>query len=356
MRWSLLVLFLSLFNVPAWADLVLAPRYENIRGEQNELANRFILKGRLNGNLGPFALFVEGFGEYETQEDQAFVRRSPSRGYLQEAYVEFKLDSFHVRVGRQAIRWSEMWSLPSLDFWTGRRWSRLFFDPFQDQLTHSTGGSFAYAQESWSLDLVGVGEAAENTYPVPVTEVVSDLATSFGGRLKVDVAGFGLSLVSAQILKVNHYGLSANYAFEQAVPKFEYGYVDDTAAPENLKSDRSFATAGVDLFLGSWILLPQVTVFEVNAPSGTQSQTSYYVSAQWNPHRHSVFFQLYQNSTTEDLFANASYAYNWTDSLTSTVFAQSYQGKDNGLYSIYEQITGGYVVGLRLEMTGNLPF
>lgn len=356
MNRSLLFLLLSFVVTPAWADLVLAPRYEYIRGEQDELANRLILKGKLNANLGPFGVFAEGFGEYESNEDQAFVRRSPSRGYLQEAYLEFKLDSFYVRVGRQAIRWSEMWSLPSLDIWSGRRWSRLFFDPFQDQLTHPTGASFSYARESWSLELVGVGEVAESSYPVPVSEATPEKNTSFGGRLKADVAGFGLSFVSAQILNRNHHGMTANYAFEQAVPKFEYGYVDDTTLPEAMKSDRSFATAGVDLFLGNWIVMPQVTAFEVNTQSGSQSQTSYYVSAQWNPSRHDVFFQVYQNATSEDLFVNASYAYNWTDSLTSTVFAQSYQGKDGGLYDIYEQITGGYVVGLRLEMTGNLPF
>ncbi|MGE9743295.1 hypothetical protein [Bdellovibrio bacteriovorus] len=352
------LVLLALLMISPWAraDLVFAPRYEYIRGQEDELANRLILKGKLNSNLGPFGIFIEGFGDFEGNEDQAYIRRSPSKGYLQEAYLEFKLDSFYVRVGRQAIRWSEMWSLPSLDVWSGRRWARLFFDPFQDQLTHPTGASFSYARETWSLDLVGIGDVAESTYPIPAPEPVEEKNTSFGGRLKMDVKGFGLSLVSAQILNRNHYGFTANYAFETAVPKFEYGYVDDTTLPDTIKSDRSFGTVGMDLFLGNWVVLPQVTAYEVNTLTGTQTQVSYYVSAQWNPNRHDVFFQLYQNDTTKDLFVNASYGYNWTDYFTSTIFAQSYQGKDGGLYDMYEEITGGYVVGLRLEFTGSLPF
>lgn len=332
------------------------PRYEYLRGEEDELANRLILKGKLNGSVGPFGIFIEGFGEFEGNEDQAYIRRSQSRGYLQEAYVEFKRDSFFVRVGRQALRWSEMWSLPSLDIWSGRRWSRLFFDPFQDQLTHPTGASFTFAREAWSLELVAIGETADVTYPIPIEEPEVEENTSFGGRFKFDIAGFGVSVLSAQKLDVNHYGLAANYAFDHAVPKFEYGYVDDTALPQTVKSDRSFATLGLDLFLGNWIILPQVTYFEVNTLSGTTNQTSYYVSAQWDPQRHEVFLQLYQNATTKDFFANASYGYNWTDSFTTTVFAQTYQGREGGLYDIYQEITGGAVFGVRLELTGNVPF
>lgn len=340
----------------AQADLVLAPRYDYIRGSKEELAHRLLLKGTLNAGSGPFSLFVEGFGELEENEDQAFIRRSPSQGYLQEAYLEFKLDSFYVRVGRQAIRWSEMWSLPSLDVWSGRRWSRLFFDPFQEQLTHPTGALFSYATDRWSVDLVGVGETAVSTYPEPLPKGEEAENNSFGGRLKLDLSGVGLSFVSAQILNRNHYGLTANYAFDYLVPKVELGYVDDTTLPSTVKRDRSFATVGADLFLGNWIILPQVTAFEVNLATQSETQTSLYLSAQWNPNRHNVFVQVYQNSSAQDLFMNVSYGYNWMDWLTTTVFAQSYQGRDGGLYDIYEQITGGPVFGLRVDMTGSLPF
>ncbi|WP_374029180.1 hypothetical protein [Bdellovibrio bacteriovorus] len=352
----LFFLALLVFSSLAKADLVLAPRYEYIQGQEEELANRFILKGKLNATAGPFGIYAEGFGEYEMNEDQAFIRRSPSRGYLQEAYMEFKLESFFVRVGRQALRWSESWTLPSLDIWTGRRWNRLFFDPFEDQLTHSTGASFTYATEVFSLELVGIGELAENDFPQPIPEVENEENTSFGGRAKWNVGGFAFSFLSAQVLKKYYYGGTANYAFDHAVPKVEVGYSNDTGNEiPGIKKERLFGLIGVDLFLGNWVILPQLSYFETGDITGNETQTSFYLTAQWNPDRHDLHFQVYQNPKAEDSFLSVTYGYNLTDYFTAAIFAQNYEGND-GLYKIYEDITGGFVAGLRLQLTGNLPF
>lgn len=339
----------------ARADLTAGARYDYIQGKEEELANRLIVKSKLNGNLGPFGIYAEGFGEFEGNEDQAFIRRSPSHGYLQEAYFEFKLDSFFVRVGRQALRWSESWTLPSLDVWTGRRFNRLFFDPLADQLTHSTGASFTYAKDNFSLELVGIGELAENFYPVPIPDSEPEKNTSFGGRVKWNWGGFGFSAMSAQVLKKNYYGVTGNYAFDTAVPKFEAGYVNDTTAGLPMKRDAAFYTLGCDIFWGNWILLPQVSVFDVNGLTKNETQTSYYLSGQWNPNRHDVQLQIYRNATNEDSFMSASYGYNVTDYFTASAFVQNYDGLE-GLYQIYHEITGGLVMGVRLELTGNLAF
>lgn len=347
-----------LFLMPAVvrADLTAAPRYDYIRGNIEELANRLMVKAKLNTNQGPFGVFAEGFGEFEQNQDQIFIRRSPARGYLQEAYLEFKLDSFFVRVGRQALRWSETWTLPSLDIWTGRRFNRLLFDPLPEQLTHSTGALFSYAKGDFSLDFVGVGEVAENFYPVPIPEVEAEKNTSFGGRAKWSMGGFGFSALAAQVLKKNHYGLTGNYAFDVAVPKFEVGYSYDTTADLAAKRDTKFSSIGCDLFLGNWIVLPQVSNFEVILPNGeSEFQTNYYFSAQWNPSRHDIQMQAYQNPNTKDVFASLSYGYNVTDYFTASGFVQNYDG-EQGLYKIYKDITGGPVFGLRLELTGNMVF
>ncbi|XGC80233.1 hypothetical protein ACES2L_12955 [Bdellovibrio bacteriovorus] len=354
MRLGLFVI-LVLTSIMARADLTGSARYEYIRGSEEELAHRFIVKSKLNSNLGPFGIFVEGFGEVEGNEDQAFIRRSPSKGYLQEAYLEFKLDSFYVRVGRQALRWSESWTLPSLDVWTGRRFNRLFFDSLADQLTHPTGASFTYAADTFSLELAGIGEVAETTYPIPIPETDNEKNTSFGARVKWTLGGFGFSALSAQVLNKNVYGLTGNYAFETAVPKFEVGQITDTSILSPLKKDQSFVTAGCDLFLGNWIVLPQVSYFETNGLSGEDQQSSYYLSAQWNPNRHDIQVQVFTNTTTEDSFGSISYGYNWTDYFTILGFVQNYSGQ-TGLYQIYEEITGGPVFGLRMELSGNLAF
>lgn len=339
----------------AKADLTGSARYEYVRGSEEELANRVIVKSKLNSNLGPFGIFVEGFADLEGNEDQAFIRRSPSKGYLQEAYFEFKLESFFVRVGRQALRWSESWSLPSLDVWTGRRFNRLFFDPLADQLTHSTGASFTYAKDTFSLELAGIGELAETTLPVPYPEIENEKDTSFGGRAKWTLGGFGFSATMAQVLKKHYMGLTGNYAFDTAVPKFEIGQAVDASLAAPLKKDTNFGTLGVDLFLGNWIILPQVSTFEVNQGTESEYQTSYYLSAQWNPNRHDIQVQVFQNSTTQDSFMSASYGYNWTDYFTILGFVQNYAGQ-TGLYQVYEEITGGPVVGVRMELSGNLAF
>ncbi|MEK2646556.1 hypothetical protein [Bdellovibrio sp. BCCA] len=354
MRFGVL-LFLLLNTVIARADLTGAARYDYIQGKEEELANRLVVKSKLNSNVGPFGIFVEGFGEFEGNEDQAFIRRSPSRGYLQEAYFEFKLESFFVRVGRQALRWSESWTLPSLDVWTGRRFNRLFFDPLSDQLTHSTGASFSYAKENFSVELVGIGELAENFYPVPIPETENEKNTSFGGRVKWNMGGFGFSAMSAQVLKKYYYGLSGNYAFDTAVPKFEVGYMNDTTPNLPVKRDQMFANIGCDLFLGNWIILPQISYFEVNGLTENEAQTAFYMTAQWNPNRHDIQMQVYQNPKSEDAFVSASYGYNLTDYFTASAFVQNYEGKQ-GLYKIYEDITGGLVMGVRFELTGNLAF
>ncbi|MGZ3773474.1 MAG: hypothetical protein ACXVCY_17780 [Pseudobdellovibrionaceae bacterium] len=354
MRFCYLALFL--ISSAAFADITLAPRYEYILGRQDELADRMILKSKLNANKGPFGIFVEGFGEFEQNQEQVNIRRSPDKGYLQEAYLEFKLESFYIRVGRQALRWSESWTVPSLDIWTGRRWNRLLFDPISEQLTHSTGASLSYAAGDFSLDLVGVGELADNFYPLPVPEIANEKNTSFGGRVKWKFAGIGFSTLAAQVLKKNYYGISANYALDSAVPKMEVGYSYDNSTDIATKRDARFATVGCDLFLGNFIILPQLSYFEVLLPNGdSEFQTSYYVSGQWNPNRHDVQIQFYQNPKTEDLFAGVSYGYNVTDYFTASGFIQNYDGI-NGLYKIYKEITGGPVVGVRFEMTGNLAF
>lgn len=338
------------------ADLTAAPRYEYIRGKEEELANRLMVKAKLNTSKGPFGVFLEGFGEFEQNQDQILIRRSPAKGYLQEAYLEFKLDSFYVRVGRQALRWSESWTLPSLDVWTGRRFNRLLFDPLPEQLTHSTGASFSYAKGDFSLELVGIGDLAENFYPIPIPEIEAEKNTSFGGRAKWSFGGFGFSALAAQVLKKNYYGFSGNYALDVAVPKFEVGSSYDTTLDLPIKRETKFATVGCDLFLENWIVLPQVSYFEVALPNGeSEFQTSYYVSAQWNPNRHDLQVQAYQNPKTEDLFASLSYGYNLTDYFTASGFIQNYDGNE-GLYQMYKEITGGPVVGVRFEMTGNLAF
>lgn len=339
----------------ARADLTVSPRYDYFLGAETELANRFLVKTQLNAGKGPFSVFIDGFTEFEGNESQRTVRRSPPRGYLQEAYFELKMESFFVRVGRQALRWSESWTVPSLDVWTGRRWNRLFLDPFSEQLVHPTGVAFSYAPGNFSLDLVGVGEAAESTFPMPIHSVKPDSDTGYGIRSQWMWGGLGLSVVGAEAQKKRYYGMSGNYAFDKAVPRFEIGSSHDVSPNQNKNTEQSFSTLGCDIFLDNWILLPQVSAYEVLTADQKDIQTTFYLSLQWNPDKHNLQVQSFQNLKAKDSFFGVSYGYNVTDNFSASGFVQNYQGQQ-GLYKIYEDITGGMVFGFRLEVTGNLAF
>ncbi len=355
-----LLSFLLLISTGAQADLTFSPRYEYVAGA-DELVNRFILKSKLNANAGPLSVYVEGFGDFDSSPSATGARRSPQQGYLQEAYLEFKHNSFYIRLGRQAMRWSETWSVPSLDIWTGRRFNRLYFDPLSEQLTHSTGASFSYASQVFSLDMVVVNELAETTYPEPFPRTLSDNPdhlTSFGGRAKLNMGGFGFSAIGAQVVEKKTYGLTANYAFDRFVPKFEIATSHDDGVLVLNRRDEYFSTLGCDIFLGNVILLPQVTFYDFGAlyQRNNDFQSAYYLSLQWNPNRHDLQAQVYFNSTTQDSFASLSYGYNISDYFTLTGFVQNYHGYDGSLYNTFQNITGGFVGGLRAEFSGNLPF
>lgn len=349
-----------LLSFAARADFSIAPRYEYIAG-RGELANRLILKSKMNASAGPFGIYMEGFGEVEGTNEPALIRRSQSQAYLQEAYIELKLDSIFIRAGRQAMRWSESWSIPSLDVWTGRRLNRLLLDPLSEQLTHSTGMSVSYASKIFGIDLVAVSELSEYIYPEPYPRTLiknENNDASYGGRIKLDTNGFGLSAMGAQLIQKSHYGVSANYAFSSIVPKFEFGTSHDRTKGLLTNRDEYFTTIGCDIFLGNVILLPQITVYDFGNLKNRSNdyQSAYYFSFQWNPNKHDIQTQFFYNSTSKDSYSSLSYGYNWSDYFTTAGFVQNYEGSDGGLYNLYEDITGGFVAGIRLELSGNLAF
>ena len=153
----LFIFHLQVASVATAADFVFNPRYEVIR--QNEpgkeiLIHRTLITSHFLAQSSRAKFYIDGFGEYEgAPSSQREWRRQENRAYLQEAYVEFKGDIFFMKIGQQALRWSDSWILPSLDVWTARRYERLFVDPLPQQLSHSAGAVFTIAQEKWSADL-----------------------------------------------------------------------------------------------------------------------------------------------------------------------------------------------------------
>lgn len=351
----------TLFAAHGRADFSLTPRYEYITANSYEFANRLLLKSKLNFTHGDFGFYLDGFGEFDANKAQSEIRRSPPRGYLQEAYGEYKKDAIYIRAGRQALRWSEMWVVPSLDIWTARRWNRLYIDPLSEQLVHPTGLSLTYAVQDFSVDVVGITNLAENTYPEPVPSASPPKSdeTNAGLRLQYDIKGFHFSGLAAKQEKKLLYGLSANYAFESAVPKLEVGLRRDTAVnPTFGRRDESFAALGLDLFLGSWVITPQVTVFdygELRQASG-EKMSILYTSVQWKVEPHDFQAMGFVNPTNKDSFWSLSYSYNVNSYFSAGGFLQEYYGENQSLHWLYRDMTRGVVAGLRLEFSSDWAF
>lgn len=339
------ILFLF-FPALALAEVTVNPRYDYFQGQSEELANRLVLSASLAEEKGPFKIFFEGFGDFETNEDQRFLRRSPMRGYLQEAYIEFNFEAFYLRAGKQAMRWSESWVLPSLDIWSGRKFNRLYFDPFKDQLNHSSGLSLSYAGTSYSLDIALVGEYAETQLPYPFPEKTQEAQgeLSYGLRFKSQVWSADYSLIAAKVPESEVFGLGLNYAFNDWVPKFEIG-----TQQSNGKDRGSFLTLGADLFLGDWILVFQGTQLQDKSRISEQDQTLLYGSLQWRVEKHEVNLQTYINITLKDRFLSASYGYQVHPLVNLSGFIQNYGG-EQGLYAVYQELTQETVVGVRAEL------
>lgn len=340
--WVLFIFFPAL----AMAEVTVNPRYDYFQSQNEELANRLVLSASLAEEKGPFKLFVEGFGDFETNEDQRILRRSPMRGYLQEAYLEFNFEAFYLRAGKQALRWSESWVLPSLDVWSGRKFNRLYFDPFKDQLNHSSGVSLSYAGSSFSLDIALIGEYAETQLPSPLPETLQTAKDelNYGLRFKSQIMSIDYSLIAAKVPDSEVYGMGLNYAFDDWVPKLEVG-----TQQKDGEALGSFVTLGGDLFLGDWVIVFQGTQLQDKSRVHQQDQTLLYGSLQWRPEKHELTLQAYANTTLKDEFLSASYGYQIHSLVTLSAFVQNYRG-EQGLYAVYQEMTQETVVGVRAEL------
>lgn len=353
-----------LFFFPSRADVILVPKFEGVGSQKGTLASREMAKFKIDYLGGAFGFYLEGFAEAENDSYQREVRRLAHRGYLQEAYFEARLQRFFLRAGVQAQRWSEMWATPSLDVWTGRRWNRLYLDPLSEQLTHPSGILLSYGGEAISLDLMLVDHSGENFYPEPLPERGSDPDPTeelYGGvRLRTQVGGLGFSVVAAKADRQDLVGLGANYAWAQWVSKVEYGSLvkkEKSLYSEDRIRDY-FVSLGGDIFLDKWTLQPQMTYYNLTESdfSLEPEQSLFYLSGVYASGKLEVQFQGTWNIKTEDTFESLLLGWNWSEMMTSSVFVQNYSGAGTALTRVYQDLTGGLVAGVRIEMNLGAQF
>ncbi len=360
------------FAEPTEIQIEFVPRLDAWQANDElaqEFKREFYLRSAIDlmaqSGLTSYRSRIEGFVTRDFAEEgknplgAPDIRKTRDESDLNEAWLDVSHDSLGLRIGRQPIRWSQSWTLPSLDLFSGRRFNRLFHDPLLDQLTHpdairitSSGKVF---ERAYDLDLVRVFKTAPFRFAQPLTNRErEDLhETAFRGSLKLgllDLAVIGSHRFEPRLSKNEIVsGIQGSYAFEDFVMKSELG---------NSDRDAVFFMLGMDWFLDEWFLGPQMTVFRdpfLQAPTG---EALFYLPIRYNKEKWTYEFDLLKGfgaaSSGDDSFSSLRVTYEFVTGFNAGVAVQNYRGQTGRFLGTAKALTGGNTAGIRLEYTGGL--
>lgn len=311
------------------------PSLEYIGGSPTQ-SQRAGLKGSTYFLYGNWTLYSEGFLETDGAR-AAEARRSQKTSILQELSLEFKYEAFLIRVGRQPVRWSEAWTLPSLDGWTGRRYNRLFFDALSEQLIHPTGTLISLSNDTFTTDFFYSLQPVMDILPAPFPESERTWNTEWGAHGKVRMgAGLDAELVYFDKLDKKLYGTAFYFATDYFVPKLELG--------QDSKKNR-FGIFGLDAFFGKFSILPRITRFSTDGALGTNA----HLTVRWDSTSSWAEAQGFRD-TTLARFYSLRYGIRLGKGVEWSFFAQRYEGAENTLFGLYQTMTGGSVAGTKLAI------
>ena len=346
----------------AHADLQveIVPRLEtwqNDRSLMQEIYGRLAIDGTKSYGSTSLRARTEGFASYDFAQQELSpvggpdLRKSRREADLSELWFDASFESFGLRVGRQPIRWSQSWTLPSLDILTGRRANRLFFDPLIDQLTHPDAlrltKTISIGSQTIAAELVRVYAAAPNRFAEPLKNV--DRVDNHETAVKISsrFGSFDVGLLASYRFEPRVHkddvisGLFGSYAFEDFVFKFEAG---------NSSRDAAFEMVGTDWFWGDWIFGPQVTFSRDPLLGTSESETLVYIPLRYSGNR--WIFELDFMQAIRNRFVSIRVGRELFEGLMLSVAAQDYRGSSQSLLGQAEALAGGQVYGLRLEYSG----
>jgi|GEM_PF-5203161 len=314
-------------------------RLDYIQGTEL-LGARAAIKPVIDLSAGRFRLHGEAFLEADAFEKLPYSEPGHYRYFLQEAYGEIDLSPFTLRAGYQSVRWSESWSVPSLDFWTARRWDRYFLDPVAEQLIHPLGVLLRYADDSFELEGFGSFRTPTDTLPLGVDEESVEQRFDSGGRMKLRLWGLDFSPAYAFIDYRHHYGFALSYAFDSVVAKIEAGHEGSNA---------EFGIAGLDIFIGEFSLFPQLTMYRPPEVSALELITYVPLRYETGPNKFEVQFLRTQAG---EIFIGGEYGRALDDNFTFSAFAQDYRSNGEGFISSFDKlVNAGWIGGMRLTVT-----
>jgi hypothetical protein len=338
------------------SSFTLNPRFEGVGADGRDFSDRTFLKTQSLIKNGSFGFNTEAYFEYDfanldvEPRGTPDLRKSRSTAALQEAYLDYQMGPVFFRAGRQPVRWSQSWTVPSLDIFTGRRWNRLFLDPVPEQLTHPDGVLISYAVADIEAEVFQLIQTAENIFPQPFPNIDRRLDPQTGVRIKARLNGLDLQLVSRFSADDNLFGASANYALNCCVLKAEAGQSGE---------QRGFTILGLDVFESFWggdlTFGPQVTWYQDPLLTHLKVESIVYAPMRYAYGRTSVELQYYDHLQKRERFTAALVAHElgeiWKTAFKLTGYAQRYEGEQGRLFGIYEYLTDSNIYGVRLDLT-----
>lgn len=325
---------------------------------RSDWAQRLFLKTQAMVKNDWFSFNTEAFFERDLAQADLEPLGSPdlrkSRAYaaLQEAYVDARWSSVFLRVGRQPVRWSQSWTLPSLDRFTGRRWNRLFVDPVPEQLTHPDGVLLSYASSEIEAEIFQVVQTAENMFPQPIANTDRMTESQTGVRVKARLKGVDVQLVLHNRPDETFVGNALSYAFDCCVLRAEAGMSHD---------ERGFVIAGFDYFgtfaesIGGEINFgPQLTWYQDPLVTGKDVEAVAYVPIRLAWGKNAIELQGYRNLKVDEDYAALLLSRELGEvaktSFKASLYAQNYDGPVGRLFGMYRELTDGPLYGVRLDL------
>ncbi len=355
-RWLSLILITVSFsslasaNEAAIGNFSYTPRLDLWQSEQQAIARTFYLRSSLDIRYQQMGFRADGFVSKELDEDSKSSqenRGTKNAAELSELFWDGEIrtdgSAWALRLGRQPVRWSQSWTLPSLDFFTGRRANRLFLEPLVDQLTHPDAAKLTYSNELVEFEVVRVFGRSPTLMPHPFSNIDRSDLRDIGMRVLIKSGGLDWTILARHNEERNDTGLLANYAFEDFVAKVEVG--------TSSLSER-FLTFGTDWFLETVTVGPQITLVETSTRvEGLLYIPFRYKFEQWLiDAEHLQYFG--STELAKDHYSSLRIGREVFDGGVISIGAQTYRGASGRPLGISESMTNGSVYGFRFEYTG----
>ncbi|MBN8541486.1 MAG: hypothetical protein J0L82_13925 [Deltaproteobacteria bacterium] len=332
---------------------------------KRELYLRSALDVMAQSGLSAYRFRLEGFVTRDLAEENLRplgapdIRKSRDESDLNEAWVDLTYDSLGLRVGRQPIRWSQSWTLPSLDLFSGRRFNRFFLDPLLDQLTHPDAiritKSGKIFEQAFDVDLVRVYKSAPIRFAQPVANREREDLHETALRASAKIGLLDLAIIGSHKLEPRLgkneiiSGLQGSYAFNDVVVKTEVG---------NSDRDALFLTLGSDWFLDEWFVGPQLTIYRDALLLAATGEAIAYIPVRYTKEKWTFELDLLKGfgspNSQRDLYSSIRVAYEFTSGFTASAGAQTYRGEAGRLLGQAQNLTEEKTIGFRLEYTGGL--